>query len=249
MTDQPSLSGQVALVTGGAMRIGRATALALASAGAGVAIHYSRSAQAAEKLADDLRDRGSDVWTSQADFESQDETATLVPRVREMAGRLDILINNASLFPTDTIADANLEQVIGNMTVNTWAPFSLGRSFSQQTESGVIINFLDTRIAGYDFQHLSYILSKNTLALLTRMMALEFAPGVRVNAIAPGLILPPPGQDQSYLRAQADTVPLKRHGGTQDIADTVLFLIRSQFITGQTVYVDGGRHLLERGSG
>lgn len=249
MTDQPSLTGQVALVTGGAMRIGRATALALASAGARVAIHYSRSAQAAEKLASDLRKRGSDVWTLQADFKSQDETVTLVPRVREMAGRLDILINNASLFPADTIADANLEQVIGNMTVNTWAPFSLGRSFAQQTESGVIINFLDTRIAGYDFQHLSYILSKNALALLTRMMALEFAPGVRVNAIAPGLILPPPGQDKSYLRTQADTVPLKRHGGTQDIADTVLFLIRSHFITGQTVYVDGGRHLLERGSG
>jgi len=249
VTDQPSLTGQVALVTGGAMRIGRATALALASAGARVAIHYSRSAQAAEKLASDLRKRGSDVWTLQADFKSQDETVTLVPRVREMAGRLDILINNASLFPADTIADANLEQVIGNMTVNTWAPFSLGRSFAQQTESGVIINFLDTRIAGYDFQHLSYILSKNALALLTRMMALEFAPGVRVNAIAPGLILPPPGQDKSYLRTQADTVPLKRHGGTQDIADTVLFLIRSHFITGQTVYVDGGRHLLERGSG
>lgn len=102
------------------------------------------------------------------------------------------------------------------------------------------MNLLDTRVAGYDFSHAGYILSNQLLAILTRMTALEYAPLVTVNAI---LILPPPGKDATYLEALAGTVPLRRRGGAQDIVRAMLFLIDSPFITGQTVYVDGGAHL------
>ena len=87
------------------------------------------------------------------------------------------------------------------------------------------------------------------LASLTVMTAVQFAPDITVNAVAPGLILPPPGKDESYLEALKDTVPLKRHGEAEDIADAVLFLVKSDYVTGQVIYVDGGRHLLESGSG
>src|SRR5215472_168492 len=94
-----------------------------------------------------------------------------------------------------------------------------------------------------------YILSKHVLATMTRMMALEFAPHITVNAVAPGLVLPPPGKDESYLRSLVHTVPLQRHGGAQDIADAIAFLIESDFITGNVIYVDGGRHLHEYDNG
>jgi pteridine reductase len=136
-----------------------------------------------------------------------------------------------------------LEDVNRNTAINAWAPFVLSRAFARQGLEGRIVNLLDTRVAGYDFSHVGYILSKHMLAVLTRMTALEYAPLVTVNAIAPGLILPPPAKDTTYLEALAGSVPLQRHGGAEDIARAMLFLIESPFITGQTVFVDGGAHL------
>jgi NAD(P)-dependent dehydrogenase (short-subunit alcohol dehydrogenase family) len=104
---------------------------------------------------------------------------------------------------------------------------------------------LDSRIAGLDMSHVAYILSKRALAALTEMMAVEFAPGIAVNGVAPGLILPPPGKDEAYLDELAKGLPLKRHGNPGDIADAVMYLLRSDFVTGQVIFVDGGRRLLE----
>jgi NAD(P)-dependent dehydrogenase (short-subunit alcohol dehydrogenase family) len=129
------------------------------------------------------------------------------------------------------------------MQINAWAPLVLGRDFARVAGKGKIINLLDTRLCGYDFKHVSYILSKHSLYVLTRMMALEFAPGITVNAVSPGLILPPPGKDADYLLELARTLPLAMHGGPEDIVEAVLFLLRSDFITGQVINVDGGRHL------
>jgi NAD(P)-dependent dehydrogenase (short-subunit alcohol dehydrogenase family) len=119
----------------------------------------------------------------------------------------------------------------------------LAREFVARMKQGAIINILDAKLRGYDPAHVAYILAKHALALFTRMAALEWAPAVRVNGVAPGAMLPPPGGDASYLDALAATLPLKRHGDPRDIADAVVFLIRSQFITGEILYVDGGRHL------
>jgi NAD(P)-dependent dehydrogenase (short-subunit alcohol dehydrogenase family) len=133
--------------------------------------------------------------------------------------------------------------------VNAWAPFVLSRDFSRHVDRGKIINLLDTRITGYDRSHVAYVLSKRMLAVLTSMCALEFAPDFTVNAVAPGLILPPPGKDENYLAGLVKTVPLKKHGGPGDIVDAVLYLLKSDFVTGQTIYVDGGRHLGEEKHG
>ncbi|MFQ6099414.1 MAG: SDR family oxidoreductase, partial [Armatimonadota bacterium] len=134
-------------------------------------------------------------------------------------------------------------QIAHDAAVNAYAPLALSRAFASQRVTGRIVNVLDARIRTYDWSHVAYILSKHMLAVLTRMTALDFAPDVTVNAVAPGLILPPPGEDEGYLKRCAESLPLKRHGDTEDVADAVVFLARSNFITGQVIYVDGGHHL------
>ena len=162
-----------------------------------------------------------------------------------LATTIDILVNSASIFTPSTISTLAYEDAIANFRINAWAPFVLSRSFAAQAKSGAIVNLLDSRISGYDWNHAGYIFSKHVLAEMTRMMALDFAPHITVNAVAPGLVLPPPGETLDYLTRLQGTVPLKRHGDEQDVAEAVAFLVSSTFITGQVVYVDGGRHLKE----
>ncbi len=153
------------------------------------------------------------------------------------------------MFLPDTLMDVGFGDVTRHLQVNAWAPFVLSRDFARLAERGKIINLLDTRITGYDRTHVAYVLSKRMLSVLTMMCALEFAPEFTVNAVAPGLILPPAGKDESYLDGLAKTVPLRKHGGPGDIADAVLYLLKSDFVTGQIIYVDGGRHLGEEHHG
>jgi NAD(P)-dependent dehydrogenase (short-subunit alcohol dehydrogenase family) len=145
--------------------------------------------------------------------------------------------------------DVGFSDVMRHMHVNAWAPFVLSREFARLADHGKIVNLLDTRIIGHDREHVAYVLSKKMLAVLTVMCAREFAPDFTVNGIAPGLILPPAGKDESYLDKLAEKVPLRKHGGPQDIVDAVLYLLKSDYVTGQVIYVDGGRHLLEDGHG
>jgi len=237
------LAGKTALVTGAAKRLGMHCALALADRGANVVVHYGASASEAEVLCADLADRGVKAWSLQADLQDAAEAEALFDQALRLAGPVHILVNNASIFEPGGLSEVSLEEVSRNTVVNAWAPFVLARAFARQGLEGRIVNLLDTRVAGYDFSHVGYILSKHVLAVLTRMTALEYAPLVTVNAVAPGLILPPPGRDATYLEALAGTVPLQRHGGAEDIVRAMLFLIESPFITGQTVFVDGGAHL------
>ena len=247
MLDQ--LKDKTALITGAAKRIGRETALTLAERGINAVIHFNRSDSEARRLAEELRQTGVKAWTIQADFRRPDEYQTLIERAQQAAGGLDILINNASVFPAETLRDLTWSGLSANIEVNAWVPFILSRAFAERIGRGKIINMHDSRLKGYDWTHVGYILSKHALAAMTRMMALEFAPQITVNAVAPGLILPPPGKDESYLEGLVHTVPLQRHGEPQDIADAVAFLVQSDFITGNVIYVDGGRHLHEYGNG
>jgi pteridine reductase len=239
------LAGKTALVTGAARRIGRAVSMALASSGANVVIHYSHSAPDAEALAADAARLGVRAFSLQADLADPEEAEALLARATECAGRIDLLVNNASVFEPETLETASLDGLVRSVKVNAWAPFVLTRALARQFGHGKVVNLLDTRVAGLDLAHVGYILGKQLLAVITRMTAVAFAPGLAVNAVAPGLILPPPGQDEAYLARLAQDVPLKRHGGPGDVARAVLFLLESEFITGQVVYLDGGRHLLE----
>ena len=240
----PDASAPIALVTGAGKRLGRAISLALAQAGMDLAIHYQQSADDAASLAGEVRALGRRAWAFPADLSGDGDAAKLAARVIQSAGAIDVLINNASIYPEDRLADLSESALLDNVRVNAWAPFVLTRAVAAQGRRGSAVNFLDTRMRDYDARHVSYHLSKRMLFSMTRMMALEFAPRVRVNAIAPGLVLPPPGKDEAHLRELAPTNPLNAHGCADDIVRAVRFLLDSPFITGQVIFVDGGRHML-----
>ncbi len=243
------LRGQTALVTGAGKRIGRAIAEALAAEGVNIVAHYPADRGETEDLCKELTRLGVQSWAVRADFEKRDEYESLIARSLELSGSLDILVNNASIFHAGACDAVQFFDVVRHFQVNAWAPFQLSRDFYRLIRKGKIVNLLDSRITGYDFQHVAYIVSKHALWLLTSMTAIDFAPDVSVNAVAPGLILPPPGKDESYLDQLSEAVPLKRHGAASDIAEAALYLLRSDFVTGQVINVDGGRHLMEYGVG
>jgi NAD(P)-dependent dehydrogenase (short-subunit alcohol dehydrogenase family) len=245
MTAGRRLEGKNALVTGAARRIGRAISLALAREGANIAVHYSSSEREISELAAEIEGLGAQAVTLRAELSDPAELAGLVDRAHEALGTIEILVNNASIFPSDTLETVELDSLKRNLEINAWAPLVLTRAFAAQTDHGQIVNLLDSRVAGFDHTHAAYILSKHVLSAITRMAALELAPGIAVNGIAPGLILPPAGKDEEYVDRLAQTVPLKRRGTPEDIAAAAVFLVTSEFVTGETIYVDGGRHLKE----
>ncbi len=244
------LEGKTALVTGASKRIGRALAIALAEEGVNIVAHDRKSLEPeTARVCGEVSDCGARSWSVSADLEKPEEYETLVARSLKAAGTLDILINNASLFLPSSVMDVGYADVDRHMHINAWTPFVLSREFARLAGRGKIINLLDTNISGHDRAHVAYILSKQMLASLTKICALEFAPDITVNGVAPGLILPPNGKDESYLDNLSNTVPLRRHGSAEDIADAAVYLLGSDFVTGQIIYVDGGRHLLESGDG
>jgi pteridine reductase len=239
-----SWTNATALVTGGGRRLGRAIALGLARAGAAVVIHYGQSAAEADAVAAEARTLSGRAATVQADLAQPDQADTLIARAAQAAGtNITILVNCASIFPADTVRDMTTASLQQNVQVNAMAPLVLARSLAAQPAATDVVNLLDARIVDYDRLHAAYHLSKRMLFTITRMLALELAPAVKVNAVAPGLILPPPGADESFLTQQAHTNPLNRHGSAEDIVAAVMFLLASPFITGQVIFVDGGRHM------
>lgn len=238
-----TLKGKTALVTGAAKRIGAAIAAALAECGTHVVIHYNRAEAEALQLAKDIMDRGGNASTVQGGLGDAHDVERLMETAIQACGKVDILVNNASIFNEMEFMGSTEAAVRENMMINAVAPMLLAQRFAAQGMSGAIINMIDTMVMDYDRKHVPYHISKKTLHALTKMMAVEFAPTIRVNAVAPGLILPPEGQDEAYLARLASSNPLNRYGNTGDIVRAVLYLLESDFVTGQTLYVDGGRHL------
>lgn len=239
-----SLKHRTVLITGAAKRLGRAMALYLAEQGAAVVVHYHTSQQQAESLQSAIEQTGGRAVLCQADLADAGQADGLVGKAVELLGRpLDILINNASIFQEQRLLDTTSQAMAENMMIHAYAPLTLSRAFAAQAESGHIVNLLDSRVQDYDKLHVPYHLSKRSLLALTRMLAVELAPAVAVNAVAPGLVLPPEGQSDDYLTDLAHTNPLNRFGSGQDICEAVTFLVQSTFITGQVIYVDGGRHM------
>lgn len=241
----PSSQSPCVLVTGGAVRLGEAISRTFADAGFRVALHYQRSAAEAQSLLDELG--GSPQHAAfAADLTSETACSELVGGVVESMGRIDVLVNNAAVYHRQTLAETSEESLLAELRPNLFAPLHLTRAFAAATESGCIINMLDRRVSGLDTHCLPYLLSKKALADLTRVTALELAPRIRVNAVAPGAVLPAPGDSEAAMYAHAGPIPLGREarGTPQDITAAALFLAQQSSITGQTLFVDGGQHLL-----
>ncbi len=225
------------------MRVGKAIALALAAEGADLVIHYRRSEREAGELCAELSRAGSSAWMIRADLDDPPQVEGLLQRALEHARRLDILVNSASIYPVSRLPTLDLESLLQSIRVHAWAPLLLSRGMAALAAQGKIINLLDSGLVGYDREHAGYAMGKLMLSHLTSMLALELAPRFTVNAVAPGPVLPPPGEDEEYLQRRARDLPLRRAGSPRDVARAVVFLAESPFITGQTIFVDGGGHL------
>ena len=231
-----------ALITGGADRIGKAIALCCADLGYDIALHYSQSAEKADATRAEILSKQVECRLYRADFNNLSEAAALVGDVSQ-AAELSVLVNNASLFFESSLPDSSYADFERLFNVNFKAPYVLIKEFARRVGKGVIINILDTEIVRNETRYFDYLLTKKSLSELTRMAAFHLAPGIRVNAIAPGLILPPAGKGMDFLWKRAEEIPLKRVGSTQGITRAVKFLIESDFVTGQTIFVDGGEAL------
>ena len=243
MASSGALEGKVALVTGGAVRIGAAVAERLAREGAGVVLHHHASHEAARETAARLEKMGARVWSLEADFAVPGDAERLAREAREAAGRLDLLVNNASVYPPQPVEETTDALLHRTLAVNAWAPLALMREFARGGDDGAVVNVLDTHLHRITREKFAYQLSKHALSWLTRHAALAYAPRVRVNAVAPGAILPPPSEGEAYLDRLGARLPLRRHGSPADVADAVVYLATARFVTGVTVEVDGGEHL------
>ena len=244
-----TLDGRVALITGG-KRIGATAAVALADRGADVALAFNRSSQEAERTAETIRGRGRRAAVIQADLTQPEACARIVAGAVEQLGRLDILVNMASVYHPLPLAETDASAWDATMNVDLRASYLCAHAavpHMRRAGGGRIINFADWIAASgrpryKDF--LPYYVAKRGVIGLTEALALELAAdNILVNAIAPGPILAPEGtSDEESKKVEAAT-PLGRWGGDEEIVKAIIFLIESEFVTGETVRVDGGRHI------
>ena len=189
---------------------------------------------------------GSDAVAIQADLSQPAEARSIVERAAARFGQVDILVNSAAIFEPgnwDDTTEANWDR---HSAINLGSPFFLSQAFATQVgreRAGHIVNIADWRGVRPGPDHIAYTLTKAAIIAMTKSLALALAPNIQVNAIAPGLILPPPGQDQAYLESKANEVPAKRVGSPQEIANAMVYLLHSDFVTGDLIFVTGGEHL------
>jgi pteridine reductase len=233
------------LITGAAKRVGKAMAFHLACHGWNIAIHYNTSVEEAilfkVQLETSYPMQKFEIF--KADLNRTEEVEMLIPQVVLTMGTLDLLINNASLFEPAWLGQTTTEFLDRQMNINFRAPFILTRDFARQIKHGAIINFVDTRIVTNKSNFAAYSLSKKSLWEMTKMAALEFGPNIRVNAIAPGLTLPPEEKEEDYLWKLAENIAMKRPGGLTPILKSLDFLLENEYLTGQLLFCDGGENL------
>jgi len=235
-----------ALVTGGAVRIGRAIVERLAEEGYAVAVHYNRSRDAAITLADALRGSGHRAVALAADLADAAAVAGLVSAATEALGPVTLVVNNASLFENDRLGTLAPDLWDRHFAVNLRAPVFLARDMANALPAdatGAIVNILDQRVWKLTPQFFSYTLTKSALFSATRTMALALAPRIRVNAVGPGPTLKSERQMARDFQRQSEAVLLGRGPTPDEIAEAVVYLANAASVTGQMIAVDGGQHL------
>ena len=236
------------MITGAARRLGRLFALACGRAGADIIIHHGHSPAEAESLRDELASFGRRAWVLAADFSHPDSVSQLIERANELSP-LYGLVNNAAIFESSTVHNTTLNDWNRHIDINLTAPFLLSQAFAKFVEEGRIVNILDWRALRPGADHFPYTITKSALAAMTKSLAVALAPGITVNGLALGAILPPadtdPAGNPSAGEKTVEAVPAQRWSEPGEAEEALLFLLSGPaYITGEIIHVDGGRHLV-----
>jgi len=245
----PPLSQPLALVTGGAHRLGKAFALSLARMGYALLLHYHTSEAEAHQTADEIHALGVPVYLAQADLSQPDQIRALFSQADSIfhlsSFIFSLLVNSASVMPIGHPRDLPLEDWDSALDLNLRAPFLLAQEAAKRmTAGGLIVNVSDVGANKAWSRYPSYAVSKSALESLTKVLARAFAPSIRVNAIAPGLVLPSEAVTPEEWERLVKRLPLQRPARAEEITSALEFLIRNEYVTGQTIVVDGGYSLI-----
>jgi pteridine reductase len=239
------LEGRAALVTGAGRRLGRAIALALGARGMHVGVHYGRSAAGARETAAEIERAGGRAVPLQADLTEPNAPAALVDATVGTLGRLDVLVNSAAVMLRTPFGETSPAEWDAMFALNLRAPFFASQAAAPHLarHRGAIVNLAD--LAAFETWpgYVPHGVSKAGIVQMTRALARVLAPDVRVNAVAPGTVLLPESWPEDAARRLTETTPLRRLGAPEDVTRTVIFLLESDYITGETIVVDGGRHV------
>lgn len=238
----PDAGGPVALVTGAGRRVGRAIALGLASDGYGTVVHYHASRAGADEVVAQVRAGGGTAWPLEANLAEPEGAAGLVRRAVAAAGRLDVVVNSASIMEPMPLGEVTAAEWDAVMHLNLRAPFLVAQEAARHLpEGGSIINIADLAAFETWARFVPHGVSKAGLVYLTRALASLLAPRIRVNAVAPGTVLLPEWIDQATSDRWVATTPLRRHGTPDDVVHAIRYLLQATYVTGETIVVDGGR--------
>jgi pteridine reductase len=239
------MSRPVAIVTGGARRVGRSISLGLAREGYDIAVHYHSGSNEARETAAAIEVLGVRATTIGADLRHPDAARELMAKVVDELGRVDLLVNSAATMDRIPVADVTVAQWDAIMALNLRAPFFLAQAFATTVgeQGGAIVNIAD--LAAFEAwpAYVPHSISKAGIIAMTRSLARALAPKIRVNAVAPGAVLLPEGWSDSDAERLVSTTPLKRLGSPEDVVGAVTYLARASYVTGETHVVDGGRHV------
>lgn len=240
-----NIENKLALVTGAGVRVGRAIALALAKAGMNVAVHYARSAGEADSVVAEIRKLGRSAESFGADLSADGAPEKLIGEVVSRMGPPDVLVNSAAVMERTPLGQVTYEKWEATMRLNLRAPFFLSQAAAKvmKPRGGVIINIADLAAFETWSGYIPHSISKAGVVHMTRAMAHALAPGIRVNGIAPGAVLLPDGWPEDSRRRLEESTPLKRLGTPDDVTGALLYLLAADYVTGETIIVDGGRNV------
>ncbi len=230
-----------AFITGAARRVGAEVAITLAKAGFNIALHYNNSREDATKTAMRIRETGVKCELFQADLQDISSIPTIIDKVFSQFPNCNLLVNNASIFEKCDFAGTTPDIFDEYMNIHLKAPFFLTQEFAKRCKKGQIINIVDTYITKSSRNYFTYNLSKRALYDLTLMLARILAPDIRVNAVLPGILYP---EDHVNIKGKTDYLPMKSLGNVEQVAEAIKYLATNKFLNGQSIFVDGGEHLL-----
>jgi len=234
----------VAIVTGGAKRLGREICLKLAQEGYDIALHYNSSDDEANKVKGTIEALGQRCCLVQGNLVDPAFQSRLVRSAQDALGELTLLINNASQFDKIAFEDTTPNDFDRYFGIHVKAPFFLSQTFATRCAQGAIVNLLDARVERYPTEHFIYTLTKKSLKDLTLLLAKTLAPKIRVNGICPGPILAPESLGEDYLARMAKKTPMERPGQVGDILSALFYLTESTYVNGEILFVDGGERLV-----